>query len=392
MPEMLLNEAPVTRVLLGVRDWIATGRLAAGAVLPSERAVAEQFGVTRRAARRAIDVLIAEGLIRVQSARIRTVADRKPDVPPPASTSWMQNAIVVLGVTGAAGALDPSALPYADALWHGALDETARLALETFTVRPTQTKEGILKYFTDVLPKGVIVPELMWELESAAIAAARELKSRGVAAVAYGSGPEVEGLDRVTSDHEQGAYELTRWLIAHGRHRVGMLWTHNMACAYWYPARRAGYERAMAEAGLSPTPTLYSAATPDKTPENAEAFMIEARKHVGFLIEPFRGPHSLDALLCASDSVVHLIAAALRICGKEAGRDVLLAGYDAFAPTMRENTYFPGIPHVTIDKRYWTMGQELTRLLQDRLTQRLPAEPQVRVVPPKLIVLNDWHG
>ncbi len=52
-----------------IRDWIASGKLPRGVLLPSERFLAEELGVSRPTVRRAIEPLVQEGLLESQPGR-----------------------------------------------------------------------------------------------------------------------------------------------------------------------------------------------------------------------------------------------------------------------------------------------------------------------------------
>jgi len=72
-----------------LRDEIHTGRLRPGDRLPSETTLQQQYGVARLTARRAVDVLRAEGLADYQRGRgvvVREQPERAELVPPAGAT------------------------------------------------------------------------------------------------------------------------------------------------------------------------------------------------------------------------------------------------------------------------------------------------------------------
>ena len=81
-------------------------------------------------------------------------------------------------------------------------------------------------------------------------------------------GPTLSQYDRVISDHEIGAYELTSWLLGQGRRRILPLWGVDRE-RYWVKMREAGYQRAMREAGLEPLPAVYVQVGPPSPAELA---------------------------------------------------------------------------------------------------------------------------
>ncbi|MCX7916287.1 MAG: substrate-binding domain-containing protein, partial [Verrucomicrobiae bacterium] len=177
------------------------------------------------------------------------------------------------------------------------------------------------------------------------------------------------------------------WFVAHGRRRVGLLWGGDPSKHYWYPARREGYERAMLAAGLSPRPTL---SVPEWQPEDvtAELFDHRVRQLIGFLMETARESDRPDALLCYTDYIVPYVAVALERWGVTPNRDIWLGGYDNYALELNERQFTHWLPLITVDKRNWDMGVTMAELLFDRIDGQLPAAPQTRVVPPKLVEIG----
>jgi DNA-binding LacI/PurR family transcriptional regulator len=89
-----------------------------------------------------------------------------------------------------------------------------------------------------------------------------------------------------------------------------------------------------------------------------------------------------------SDREVFITAAACRLFGVEPGRDLVIVGYDNYWRRCMERQYEPYIPAATVDKHNEKMGGELVRLLLDRVADRLPPEPQTRVIPPQLVITS----
>lgn len=62
-PTLGLHGSTMADLLTGIRQAILSGKYQAGTWLPTERELAKDFGVARRAVRRAIDILAEEGLV-----------------------------------------------------------------------------------------------------------------------------------------------------------------------------------------------------------------------------------------------------------------------------------------------------------------------------------------
>jgi DNA-binding LacI/PurR family transcriptional regulator len=67
---------------------------------------------------------------------------------------------------------------------------------------------------------------------------------------------------------------------------------------------------------------------------------------------------------------------------------VLIAGYDNYFDHCGERRFEPQVPAATMDKQNDLMGREMVRLLLDRAGGKLPPGPQLRAVPPRLVVAH----
>lgn len=273
----------------------------------------------------------------------------------------------------------------------GAIHELRSRSLDVLAIHPDSMAAGALSRFLLAPPKGVLLPEAI-DVKTNQQPALQKLREAGVPIVVYGGSPQLIEFDRVSSDHEDGAYQLTRWMIEHGRQRVLMSWPADASEHYWYPARRAGYERAMKEAGLAPSATVTIPTVPQNMNITPELFEFESRRQVGFLLEHTSPALRFDALLCHTDGAVPYAAEALRICGCQPGADVWIAGYDNYALEAIERQYCPHLPRITIDKLNWKMGQAMVELLLERMSGPLSDTAVCRVVAPRLVELDRQNG
>ena len=227
-----------------------------------------------------------------------------------------------------------------------------------------------------------------------AVAAAAErqdllhrLVSGSVPVVAHGDARALRTIDHVTSDQEQGGYDLTRWLIAQGRRRILCFWRFP-AERDWINDRYAGHLRAMREAKLKPLPALR---TPELTipSDRADSFAALSRALSGFLHEPLAAKgNAIDALMTATDGHAFQTAAACRLLGRTPGRDVLVTGYDHLGASCAEQAFEPSGLAATLDKDNPAIAAALITLLDARIANTLPAAPQRVVVPHRLIPLT----
>ena len=371
-----LGESPRARVLREVRHWIETGTLEHDQPMPSERTLAERFGVDRRTVRGALNLLSEEGLLRGNGGKLRLVVgpSRRADNSGP---GLLKDAVVVVAPTVSQLSGARIAPGWSLNVVLGAVLAVREAGLDVLTVHPERFCREIAERVAADRPHGVIVPD--FNQHDRIVACAELARECGMNVVAYGDDPELATFDRVTSDHEAGAYELTRWLIGQGRRRILNVWPAP-ATLYWFPERRAGYERAMREAGL---PVLEPVLVP--LAEGDHAFL--SRLWAGHLIESLQGEGAVDAIMLVSDGHSDIVADACRCFGKVPNRDVAIVGYDNYWADLPEVPSATA-PLATVDKLNIESGTQLVRLLLDRGAGRLPAAPQRVVVAPRLVIVE----
>lgn len=377
-PEQLTNDSPRATVIRSIKQWINEGVLTQGLALPPEREIAKRLGVARSAVQRAIAVLEDEGVVRSHDGRTRTVCERPPVE---SSGSLMRSVLAV--VAGSRQPMHEHKRPgWAEFVALGAFEAAQDRGLHALAFHPQRLLGDDVDRLIQDRPLGVVVPEIDRVAPSKALL--DRIRRSRIALVVYGDGAELAEFDRVYSDHETGAYELTRWLIARERRRIIIMLPLDTEL-YWVRARLAGYERAMREAGLKPRPPVAHDRV-SASGDPARQFAVLRDYMVGSLLPHILTDEPADAILLPSDGHVCTASAALRLLGKQAGSDVLLAGYDNYWQEPWEQQFEPARPCVTMDKRNLEMGQELVRLLLDRVEGRLPPEPQSRVVRPELVI------
>jgi DNA-binding LacI/PurR family transcriptional regulator len=233
-------------------------------------------------------------------------------------------------------------------------------------------------------PRGVIVGEAAY-LSAQTVSLIKRLRDGGLPIVVHGDGPELQNFDRVASDHMSGADKLTRWLISRGRRRILLYCISDKQVSAWARMRAQGYRHAMEEAGLEPIEAVIP--PPPRSDGSRRAFMETARFVGGHLLE-YLAAEPVDAMLCPSDGGVYRVAAACRLAGMAPGTDVLVVGYDNYWRDCPERRYEETIPAATVDKLNDIVGREMVRLLLNRIDGGLPAEPQRRIIEPKMIVCD----
>ena len=368
--------APRSRAITTMRGWIREGRFASGQALPAERELAKSMGVARVTVRSALAELVREGLLEAAFRRQHRVAGL-------ASGGLMSRTVAVLSQhahkTHARRGYDLAIQLEASRL----LEQSG---LHVLNLNPQTLLAGGLAHLLAQRPRGVLVTYDVSESEVGPdlINACAEAR---IPVTAYGYSPALRRCDVVTCDQEAGAYQLTRWLLRRGRRRILRFWRVR-SDSHWLRQRDAGYERAMREAGLPPLPAVVIHGLPDPIPDQA-AWSGMVRRLAGYLPEHLCCDQPIDAVMVATDPHANQIAAALRLFGKVANRDVDIVGYDNTWADEASRVWEDSGPLATVDKRCDRICQQLAALMLDRIDGRLPEEPQRRVVDGEFIDLTE---
>lgn len=374
--------APRMAVVEAVKRWIAAGELPSGAAIPSARTLSTRLHVQRPTVRRALAILERQGVIQTVGPRTRIVTER----PMP-----MAHSIVVAARPKTVDSQGRyKGAPWGTVMFEAVMEEVGKRGYSLILTHPDRATTQDIQRLVSGCPSGVVVPELTAD-GRLQLQWSQALQQAGIPMVVYGGSPELATMDRVTSDHDHGSYELTRLLLGRGCRRILMLF-EAWPDLYWVKGRRSGYERALAEAGVPALPPVnYGRPEIPESAELVDVFEAARRRAASYLLEyvgPLAGANRVDAIMTASDGETFAVAGACRLLGVTPGKDVLIVGYDNYWREAMERTFEPAIPLATVDKHNAAIGKQLVSLLADRIEGRLPPEPQVRVVPPQLVVEN----
>jgi DNA-binding LacI/PurR family transcriptional regulator len=365
----MIRERPRARALRMLRARLA-GSAAAGEALAPERALADDCGVSRTTIRWTLAKLAEEGRLGPVVGRTRLIAD-------PARATLAGNAVCLF--SGVAGLDDRHSQGWGGHV-HLGVQQVLRAAGRNVLIPAGAIDAPMVAVLQRERPVGVILLESAYAgfASRSLVDAVAALAAAGIPTVAFGEDPFA--CDRVVSDHASGAQTLTAWLLGQGRRRHLHLWPEAPEHP-WRQRRLAGHAAALATAGLPP-PVMEAVAWTG----GAEAFDRMVVALAGHLVPHLLGAEPIDAVVALIDSHVPAICAALRRCGREPGRDVVVVGYDANWDDAPERLRCPLPPAATIDKDNLGIGQAMARLLEDRLAGRLPPEPQVCQIATRLVV------
>jgi len=372
----------VRQAIRTLRRQIEDGTLGPGQILPAERPLCQSLNVSRMTLRGALAWLEREGVIERNHGR-RQVAF---------SNGAAATAAVSETVAMVTKLQDPGVHPVQGDLLSidsGAIEEAQKAGWHLLLLNPASLTRNQMRQLPRHAPQGVVIGGV-----TADYWMHREYFSEWIGRLPLAvnsDDPMWESCDRVVSDHENGAFALTQWLLGRGHRRILPLWRRPTDSTYWSRARLAGFRRAMREAGIKPLePLVVPAPAPEEMPAAVEAlFDYHRRLMAGHLIERLHGPAKADALMVISDTEALRAAAACQLLGVRPNEDVAIVGYDNFWPVSPERDLAPTVPLATVDKHNDQTGRELMRLLLDRIRGRLGPAPQLRLVPPTVMVTTD---
>ena len=392
------------------RELILSGQLKPGQKLPSFTEMRERHGVSQATVNRVHGLLEAEGLIArrrgagtfVCDPTEATLANGERDA------SFLSNAVVLFTPFGKPK-LSHRSSGWLEWISQAAGDAVREAGMHAVTLNPGVRAAEIDRLIAEK-PFGFLISANPSDV-AATPEITRKLLHYKLPVVAFGDAPAESQCDHVSSDHESGAYQLTRFLIGRGRTRIANVRQIGLD-KVWVAQRHLGYERAMREAGstalpplsLPPIQLLRSAqlAASDHYPDARERaqilaqdrqiFETQTRNLAGYLVESLNGDDALDGLLATTDRDTFALAAACQLFGKQPNRDIDIAGYDNYFADCEERALTPFLPVATIDKNNRALGAAMVQLLLDRAQDRLENAPQACVIEPRLVIPQPSHS
>ncbi len=408
-----LSPAPTRSSLYGqltadFRERILSGELKPGEKLPSFTEMREQHRVSQATLNRVHGLLEAEGLISRRRGAGTFVCDHQGQPVSggvnghSAAVSFLSNAVVILTPFGKPTGSHRSS-GWLEWIAQGASEAVQQAGMHAVSLHPEITDVEIERLIAEK-PFGALIPANLSD-SLTPLNLLRKLRAHGIAVVAFGSAPTLEECDHVFSNHESGAYQLTRLLLERGKQRIVNVQPIGLS-EVWLVQRQLGYERAMTEAGLEAEPALripslksllstqlnvkkglqnFESHT-EILAEDREIFEAQVRALAGYFVEAFTAARPVEGFLATTDRDTFTLAAICRLFGKDPSRDALIAGYDNYFADCEEYAVAPFVPVATVDKNNRALGAAMVQLLLDRVNGHLDEAPQTRVIEPRLVV------
>ena len=260
-----MNTSPVPkyeRVKRALIREIESGRFVAGAAFPSETQLLEQFEVSRPTLVRSLQELVSEGYLYRQQGKGTFVAERGGLSSPVGGAGHPATAVAAAESGMAMGPAFTIFISRHVARLTGAgrevqlrilrgVQEALGSAYSASLIREAepQAVDAATRKFIETAPRGaalIIEPSFNPTLRLL-------LEERGW--VVWSINEPIDNGNFVSIDQEHAGYLATRFLIDEGRQRIALI--NGPSDEYWgFAARRAGYERALNEAGLGIDPRL----------------------------------------------------------------------------------------------------------------------------------------
>jgi GntR family transcriptional regulator of arabinose operon len=315
-----------------------------GALLPSEMDLSKAYNLSRGTIRKALDILANEGLISRQPGRGTLVLS------PDAKEKGRYQIAVVWSIIRSissemfAGLESQVADAGCDLLFSTSKHEPEKEA-KILNRLINSDIDGIVLYGTgDKSNHGLLRTLIDKQIPLI-------LLDRFV--------PELQDqVSWVTSDNEQGAYDITRYLLELGHRRIAhVVWTPDNEDISTLIERRAGYLAALADAKVSPT--ILSVCGPawfnSNFPELFNAFLDE---------------YELTAIFFHNDSAAFQALPLLEHRGVRIPQDISIAGFDSLWLPYDSNPL-----HLTsIIQDFTRLGQEAGRAVVE-MTRHPRREP-----------------
>jgi len=344
----------IERALLEV---IRRRALVAGDLFPSENELAAEFGVTRLTARRAVDRLVQQGVLRRDRGRGTFLAAAPAAAPEPVGTLTlivpMTSVVHLQTLRGAE----------AEARSHGfrlvAVHSDADPAAEAGQI------EAALAAGTEGL--------LLWPAAgSASRAPLDRLRAAGVPCVLLDRVLDGVEADQVVVDDFGGAYQATAHLAQLGHRRIA-LFLYEDTDVSSVRRRRDGYLRALGDHGIEADEALVF-----HHPIQPSA--SDLRLMTALAGEAASRPAAPTAAFCVNDHLAQALLIVLHRQGIAVPDRFSIAGFDGL-------DYLPSHqPLTTVRRATVEMGREAVRLLVDRLRGGIGGPARSVVLPVELVV------
>ena len=329
------------------------------AFLPPERALAEEFGVSRPTIRSAIAPLVRAGrLINQAGLGTRVVASTAADLPSEAGRQgWKIIALILPDIANRVF------LEFTEAIEYTALQRGYHLLL------CNSRHEGALEdmHIRQLVSRKVDGIILAHDPNRAFPSALRSISEAGIPAVFLFAAPSDTMADAVLFDEAAGVDQAMRYLFSLGHRRIAFC--RPVSGETPHPREKA-YDEFLKRAGVSLPPHFL---IPFEAMEKSQC--REALEKV------FSQSPPPSAIFAGNDRMALILLTQLAALGLSVPRDVSIIGFD----NQRFTEHLP-VPLTTVDQPKQEMGRRAVELLIERIEMGAPLKPRREVFQPHLII------
>jgi DNA-binding LacI/PurR family transcriptional regulator len=337
-----------------IREWIQNGKLERGVLLPSERILAEQLGVSRPTLRRAIEPLVQEGTLENQPGRgtflpeVAAPADSRPD--------WRILALVLPDIANRFFS------EVAESIEYTALQRGYQVLLCNSRHQPHLEEFHIRQIVTHRV-KGVILAHDPHQEVSGSLDL---LRRAGIPTVLLFSTAREADCDSVVLDDRAGVEQALRYLTSLGHRRIAFC----RPLPGREPHPREIHFRNFMKRGddLDGTCVFDIVGKPD--PEIQEILRHDLGRY-----------GSPTACLAGNDNAALLLMTSLAAMNIPVPESFSVVGFD----NLRYVQHLP-VPLTTIDQPKQEMGRRAAELLLERIQTGPQLAARQEVFTPHLII------
>lgn len=351
------------RITQRIRERIESGEYGVGSFLPAERALADEFGVSRPTLRRALVPLVEAGMLLNQPGVGTRIAQptgaagkKQADAAAEARSDWRILALLLPDIT------NRFFIEVTEAIEYTALQRGYQLLLCN-SRHQASIEAAHLKQLAARAVDGVIIghdpnhepPETLALLEKA-----------GIPCVFLFSNPQKARYDSIVLDEQAGVQQALKYLFSLGHRDIAYCRT---AGAVPHP-RETAYRSILAEHGLAARESHVLPFEKLEGPGGQEA----VRKLLAARPRP-------TAVFAGNDHSALLLLKHLASLNVQVPRDLSVIGFDNLSFTEHLTT-----PLTTVDQPKQEMGRRAVELLLERINFPLSTEPRLEILHPHLII------
>jgi len=335
-----------------LKDAIRRGKISPGAQLPSENTLVQQFAVSRHTVRQAIGELENEGLVYREQGRGTFCAF-------PEKAKAGKIAVVTTYISDY---IFPAMIGGIEEVTSGAGYSLILANTNNDKVKEAQCLEVLLN--DDIV--GFLIEPTKSVKENVNSHYYRELEKRGIPYLMLNAVyPELDPA-YVIMDDEAGGYVITNYVLQLGHRLVAGIFKADDRQGV---NRQAGFERALAGAGLTPSGDLVG----NYETEERDFYPYQFARRV---LQQAARP---SCIVCYNDQIALQVLQGIRDEGLRVPEDISLVGYDDSSLAVASEVKLTTIRHPKAE-----MGRQAARLLLGMLAERMD-KPRF-VYPPELVV------